>query len=107
MATRSKRSKRTDEVILFTGFPGFIGARLIPRLLELRPGASFKCLVQEKFQDRWPGFLEREVRRFCQDAGFTDVDPSVVARERDPPYFETLLVLARRPTVESQNGTHP
>ena len=24
-------------VLLFTGFPGFIGARLIPRLLELAP----------------------------------------------------------------------
>ena len=24
--------------VLFTGFPGFIGARLLPRLLELQPG---------------------------------------------------------------------
>jgi thioester reductase-like protein len=37
-------------VLLFTGFPGFIGARLIPRLLELRPGSSFRCLVQERFE---------------------------------------------------------
>ena len=37
-------------VFLFTGFPGFIGARLIPRLLELRPGSHFRCLVQEKFE---------------------------------------------------------
>jgi thioester reductase-like protein len=36
-------------VHLFTGFPGFIGARLLPRLLELRPGSTFRCLVQEKF----------------------------------------------------------
>ncbi|HQR68301.1 MAG TPA: SDR family oxidoreductase [Thermoanaerobaculia bacterium] len=35
--------------VLFTGFPGFIGARLIPRLLELRPNVRFACLVQEKF----------------------------------------------------------
>ena len=35
--------------VLFTGFPGFIGARLLPRLLELQPGATFRCLVQEKF----------------------------------------------------------
>ena len=34
---------------LFTGFPGFIGARLLPRLLELKPGARAVCLVQEKF----------------------------------------------------------
>ena len=31
------------------GFPGFIGARLIPRLLELAPDTTFHCLVQEKF----------------------------------------------------------
>lgn len=35
--------------VLFTGFPGFIGARLLPRLLELHPGATFQCLVQERF----------------------------------------------------------
>jgi thioester reductase-like protein len=35
--------------ILFTGFPGFIGARLIPRLLALREDARFTCLVQERF----------------------------------------------------------
>ena len=36
-------------MILFTGFPGFIGARLIPRLLELAPDTTFHALVQEKF----------------------------------------------------------
>jgi thioester reductase-like protein len=53
MATRKARKPASERssggTILFTGFPGFIGARLIPRLLELRPGASFECLVQEKF----------------------------------------------------------
>jgi thioester reductase-like protein len=37
--------------VLFTGFPGFIGARLLPRLLESSPGESFVCLVQERFLD--------------------------------------------------------
>jgi thioester reductase-like protein len=35
--------------VLFTGFPGFIGARLLPRLLELHPGTRTVCLVQERF----------------------------------------------------------
>jgi thioester reductase-like protein len=35
-------------MILFTGFPGFIGERLLPRLLELSD-ESFACLVQERF----------------------------------------------------------
>jgi len=38
-----------DEVVLFTGFPGFIGARLLPRLMQLRPRSTFRCLVQQKF----------------------------------------------------------
>jgi thioester reductase-like protein len=37
--------------VLFTGFPGFIGARLLPRLLELRPQWRVQCLVQERFLD--------------------------------------------------------
>jgi thioester reductase-like protein len=37
------------EVALFTGFPGFIGERLLPRLLELQPGSRFHCLVQDRF----------------------------------------------------------
>jgi thioester reductase-like protein len=34
---------------LFTGFPGFIGARLLPRLTELLPQSRFTCLVQARF----------------------------------------------------------
>jgi thioester reductase-like protein len=39
-------------VILFTGFPGFIGARLLPRYLLRAPEVRVECLVQEKFQGR-------------------------------------------------------
>ena len=35
--------------ILVTGFPGFIGERLLPRLLAARPQASAICLVQARF----------------------------------------------------------
>jgi thioester reductase-like protein len=37
--------------ILFTGFPGFIGMRLVPRILETKPKAHVDCVVQEKFRD--------------------------------------------------------
>jgi thioester reductase-like protein len=40
---------KADGTILFTGFPGFIGVRLLPRLLELKPHARLACLVQDKF----------------------------------------------------------
>lgn len=39
------------KAILFTGFPGFIGMRLLPRILELSPGARVACLVQPKFAE--------------------------------------------------------
>jgi thioester reductase-like protein len=35
--------------MLFTGFPGFIGSRLLPRVLALKPGLRACCLVQERF----------------------------------------------------------
>lgn len=40
-----------SELIFFTGFPGFIGERLLPRLLERRRGAVFACLVQPRFAE--------------------------------------------------------
>ncbi len=39
------------KTVLFTGFPGFIGMRLLPRILELAPESRIACLVQEKFLD--------------------------------------------------------
>lgn len=36
-------------VHFFTGFPGFLGSRLLPRVLERNPGARATCLVQEKY----------------------------------------------------------
>jgi thioester reductase-like protein len=35
--------------ILFTGFPGFLGSELLPRVLRRRPEATAVCLVQPKF----------------------------------------------------------
>lgn len=46
---RRIRALGSAHSVFFTGFPGFIGARLIPRLLELQKDTTFHCLVQEKF----------------------------------------------------------
>jgi thioester reductase-like protein len=40
---------RGDHAVLFTGFPGFIGARLLPKLLQRTHQIAFECLVQERF----------------------------------------------------------
>jgi thioester reductase-like protein len=37
--------------IFFTGFPGFLGSRLVPLVLERDPDATVACLVQGKFAD--------------------------------------------------------
>lgn len=36
---------------LFTGYPGFLGAHLVPRVLERDPAARAVCLVQEKYTE--------------------------------------------------------
>ena len=37
---------------LVTGFPGFIGERLLPRLVDLHAGVEFACLVQARFKEQ-------------------------------------------------------
>ncbi len=37
------------ETVLFTGFPGFLGSELLPRVLERMPDAEAVCLVQPKY----------------------------------------------------------
>jgi|SRR5918994_707466 thioester reductase-like protein len=37
--------------ILVTGFPGFLGSRLLPRILSRAPGTRAACLIQPKFAD--------------------------------------------------------
>jgi thioester reductase-like protein len=48
-ASRHPQHRGEEGAILFTGFPGFIGSRLLPRILELKPGLRAECLIQEKF----------------------------------------------------------
>ena len=46
-------------IALLTGFPGFIGERLLPRLVELHQGVEFVCLVQSRFADQAKAALAR------------------------------------------------
>ncbi|MBL8843473.1 MAG: metalloregulator ArsR/SmtB family transcription factor [Planctomycetes bacterium] len=55
----------------------------------------------EKFQDRWPGFHERELHEWLAAAGFRDATTAIVARERQPPFFQTLLALATKPAARA------
>lgn len=50
--------------ILFTGFPGFIGARLIPLLLEQDPDATVVALVEPR--------MVPKARSVAQELGLDD-----------------------------------
>jgi thioester reductase-like protein len=42
---------RSEGLLLFTGFPGFLGARLLPQLLGAVPEWRAACLVQPRFAE--------------------------------------------------------
>jgi len=46
---------------------------------------------RELYGDRWLGFPESDLHRWLENAGFKKIEISVVAREEEPPHFETML----------------
>ncbi len=66
----------------------------------LRPGGQLWILdllkhnfeqAHELYGDRWLGFAESDMHRWLEAAGFKKIEISVVAREEQPPHFETIL----------------
>lgn len=66
----------------------------------LKPGGRIEILdlnrhhfeeAREMYADLWLGFTELEIEKFLKGAGFRNVETSIVYREADAPYFETLL----------------
>lgn len=47
--------------------------------------------AHELYGDRWLGFAESDLHRWLEAAGFKKIEISVVAREEQPPHFETVL----------------
>ena len=47
--------------------------------------------ARELYGDRWLGFAESDLHRWLEGAGFRKIDISVVAREEQPPHFQTIL----------------
>ena len=66
----------------------------------LRPGGQIMILdllkhnferAHELYGDRWPGFAESDLHNWLEAAGFKKIEINVVAREEQPPHFETIL----------------
>jgi ArsR family transcriptional regulator len=52
--------------------------------------------AHELYGDRWPGFAESDLHRWLEEAGFKKIEVSIVAREEQPPHFQTLLASAEK-----------
>jgi ubiquinone/menaquinone biosynthesis C-methylase UbiE/DNA-binding transcriptional ArsR family regulator len=66
----------------------------------LKPGGQIQILdllqhsfekARELYGDCWLGFAESDLHRWLEGAGFKKVEVSVVAREEEPPHFQTVL----------------
>jgi len=53
--------------------------------------------ARELYADVWLGFGESALHRFLRQAGFEQVEVSLVAREEQEPHFETILACGIRP----------
>jgi ubiquinone/menaquinone biosynthesis C-methylase UbiE/DNA-binding transcriptional ArsR family regulator len=47
--------------------------------------------AHDLYGDRWLGFAESDLHRWLDAAGFSEIEVGVVAREEQPPHFETVL----------------
>src|SRR5438067_4437296 len=47
--------------------------------------------ARELYGDRWLGFAESDLHRWLEEAGFKKIEINIVAREEQPPHFETVL----------------
>jgi ArsR family transcriptional regulator len=52
--------------------------------------------ARELYGDLWPGFAEGDLHRWLEEAGFKRIEISVVAREEQPPHFQTVLAGAQK-----------
>lgn len=75
----------------------------------LKPGGRIAILdlnrhnfaeAREMYADLWLGFTELELERYVKAAGFRGIDVTVVHREAEAPYFETVLATAGKPAAK-------
>jgi ArsR family transcriptional regulator len=52
--------------------------------------------ARQLYGDLWLGFLESDLQRWLEAAGFRKIEIEVVAREEQPPHFETVLAAGEK-----------
>jgi ubiquinone/menaquinone biosynthesis C-methylase UbiE/DNA-binding transcriptional ArsR family regulator len=71
----------------------------------LKPGGHLMILdlsrhtfdrARELYGDRWLGFPESDLHSWLEAAGFKKIEISIVAREEQPPNFETILASGQK-----------
>lgn len=71
----------------------------------LKPGGQIMILdlLQHNFEkardlygDRWLGLAESDLHHWLENAGFKKIEITVVAREEQPPHFQTILAGAEK-----------
>jgi len=71
----------------------------------LKPGGQLLVLdlvqhkveqARELYGDRWLGFAEADLHQWLEASGLSRIEINTVAREEQPPHFETLLAAAFR-----------
>ncbi|MCX8109006.1 MAG: metalloregulator ArsR/SmtB family transcription factor [Verrucomicrobiae bacterium] len=73
----------------------------------LKPGGQILVLdllrhdfepARKLYGDKWLGFSQGDLQNWLETAGFRRIEIAVVAREDRPPYFQTLLAAAEKPS---------
>jgi ArsR family transcriptional regulator len=52
--------------------------------------------ARKSYGDRWLGFRESDLHGWLENAGFVKIMIGVVAREEEPPHFQTVLATGER-----------
>jgi SAM-dependent methyltransferase len=52
--------------------------------------------ARELYADMWLGFTEADLHRMLEAAGFEEIEVQVVAREEQPPHFQTVFATGRK-----------
>jgi ubiquinone/menaquinone biosynthesis C-methylase UbiE/DNA-binding transcriptional ArsR family regulator len=67
------------------------------RVLILDLAAHSFEQARELYRHQWLGFSEVHLHEMLEKAGFVEIEISIVATEKNPPHFRTLLATAHRP----------